>query len=77
MTQSRVGVSVLSSLINAGISSALEPRLTRLLPPPRRLRATPLDASVNNGTSSISDDTALVDGLLVRRGRRAAGIGRL
>ena len=77
MTQSRVGVSVVSSDIDVvPVSSALEPNLARL-PPPRRLRATPLgeagESPFNNGPSSISD--VPLDGLLIGLGRRDAGIG--
>lgn len=83
MTQSRVGVSLVSSLIDARPdSSVLESSLARL-PPPRRFRVTPLlrsregEASLfSNGPSSISEVDAM-DGLLVGRGRSDGGIGRL
>lgn len=83
MTQSRVGVSVVTSLMDGPPdSSALEPSLVRV-PPPRRLLATPLfcsregDASpFSSGPSSISDDNDPLDELLAA-GRSDEGIGRL
>ena len=76
MTQSKVGVSVVSSLIDVvpPAPSALEPSLVRF-PPPRRFLATPLlrsrvgDVSpFNSGPSSISDADPF-DGLLAGSGR--------
>ena len=84
MTQSRVGVSVVSSLIEeVPVSAAPDPSLALLLPP-LRFRATPLfrpgelgGSVFNNGASSMPDDVPLVVELfvIVGRGRRDAGIG--
>ena len=83
MTQSRVGVSVVSSLIDeVPVSAAPEPSLALLLPP-LRFRATPLfrpgelgGSVFNSGASSMPDDVPLVElFVIVGRGRRDAGIG--
>ena len=84
MTQSRVGVSVVSSLIDeVPVSAAPDPSLTLLLPPLRFL-ATPLflpgevgESAFNNGASSMPGDVPLVELVTVGRGRRDAGIGLL
>lgn len=61
-------------------SSALDPSLDRLAPPPRRFLATPVcagDASpLINGASSISGVGPL-GGLFASRGRSDGGIGLL
>ena len=85
MTQSRVGVSVVSSLIVVPpVPSAFEPNLARF-PPPRRFLVTPLlrsrggdvgESPFNSGPSSISDGEPF-DELLAGRGRSDGGIGRL
>lgn len=83
MTQSNVGVSVVSSIVaEVPTSSVLEPSLARLLPP-LRFRATPLpcpgeegESPFNSGPNSISDGVPL-DEMLVGRGRREDGMGRL
>ena len=83
MTQSKVGVSVVSSLIDmVPVSAAPDPSLTLLLPPLRFL-ATPLflpgevgGSVFNSGASSMPGDVPLVELLvIVGRGRRDAGIG--
>ena len=83
MTQSRVGVSVVSSLIEeVPVSAAPEPSLALLLTP-LRFRATPLfrpgelgGSVFNSGASSIPGDVPLVElFVIVGRGRREAGIG--
>eukprot|EP00585_Thalassiosira_rotula_P025623 CAMPEP_0196243904 /NCGR_PEP_ID=MMETSP0913-20130531/29271_1 /TAXON_ID=49265 /ORGANISM="Thalassiosira rotula, Strain GSO102" /LENGTH=93 /DNA_ID=CAMNT_0041527627 /DNA_START=29 /DNA_END=310 /DNA_ORIENTATION=- len=93
MTQSRVGVSPVSSLMGVVVrtpvvlSSDLESSLVRLTPPPRLFRATPLvlrssDGETSpfiNGRISISEDAPLDGELLptAGRGRSEDGIGRL
>ena len=82
MTQSRVGVSVVSSLIDmVPVSAAPDPSLTLLLPPLRFL-ATPLflpgevgGSAFNSGASSIPVDVPVELLVIVGRGRRDAGIG--
>ena len=82
MTQSKVGVSVVSSLIDeVPVSAAPDPSLTLLLPPLRFL-ATPLflpgevgGSAFNSGASSMPGDVPVELLVIVGRGRRDAGIG--